>query len=424
MSLFSDLITNETITSVREKIVAIAQQADLLITNWISGGVGEQVVQALSIATYTASRVATKAIRGYASLDTSTDPGDVDAYDSANEGLAPAPGLLSSLGENTFGTPRREETFATGFVTFINAGTVARTFGPESLVFTWTDGTPPSPAPTYRNSADASVYTDPDGTITVAAGSDLVIPVVAEELGTRSNAPAGSLSLTTTLSGCTATNAAAVLGTDRESAADYRARCKKAPARISLGGPSAAYEYLANTTIDGDPLLNASEAEVNITRVQVSQDSDTGDVTAWFASPSGAASAEDVTAANNNIELEAFAVPDTISYTGDAAVEVPIPVTGTAKLKDGAGVSEDDAKQAIVDALTAYGATFPIGGVDQDVDGNGMLYTEDLQVVAGSAYPGLYSLAITAPAGASTALAFGRVAVLSTVPGDWTVTLV
>lgn len=423
MSLFTDLLQSETITSIRTRIVAIAESADLLISNWLSGGTGEQILQALGLATYQTSDMVSKAIRGFASLDTSTDPGDVDPYDDTNEDKTPAEGMLSALGENTYGTPRRGETFATGFVTFVNAGIVARTFGPESLTFTWTGGAPPSPAPTYRNSADDTVYTDPDGTVTVGAGASLDLPVTAEELGTRSNAPTGTLSLTTTLSGCTATNAAPVVGSDREDAATYRTRCRKAPARVSLAGPSAAYEYLANTQIDGEPLLNASETEVNISRVQVPQDSATGIVDAYFASPAGAAVAEDVTAANDNIELEAFAVPDAITYTGQAAVEVVVPVAGTAKIKAGVGVDIDDAATAIVAALVDYFASFPIGGLDQ-VAGAGVLYTKDIQAVAAAAYPGLYNCTVTTPAAASTALALGRVAVLSTVVGDWTITLV
>jgi hypothetical protein len=417
MSIFSDLIANETLSAVRVKIIGYAQAADIQITNWIEGSVGEQTIETFTQASYATALIISSAIRGFASLDTSTDPGDPDAYNDTNEDLDDEPGLLSAHGENTFGTPRIEATFATGFVTFDNtAGTVARVLAPEALTFTWTGGSPPSPAPTYRNSPDAAIYTEPGDVVTVAAGATLVIPVEAEEIGTRSNAPSTTLSLTTTLAGATATNAAPLAGTDRESAVDYRARCREAPARVSLGGPAAAYSYLAKTQLNGDPLTNASGNAVNINRTQVTQDSATGIVDAFFAAPSGVPTGEDVTAANANIESEAFAVPDAITYTGAAAVAVPITVVGTFKLSTGITA---DAKQAIVDALTEAFKVIPIGGLDQ-VLGAGVVYTEDIQRDAANSYTGLYNVLVTTPAGATTALALGEVATLTTTVGDWT----
>lgn len=421
MSLFEDLIANETLVSVRARIVEQAKAAELKITNWLVGAVGQQILELFTQVTHQTSLNISAAIRGYASLDTSTDPGDEDPYDSTNAGLEPEAGFLSDHGASNYGTPRGEATFATGFVTFSNDGIVVRTFAPESLTFTWTAESPPSPAPTYRNAPDPAIYTNPDGTVTVAVGADLVIPISAEEIGTRSNAPSEALSLTTTLSGCTATNASPIAGTDRESAADYRARCKQAPNRVSLSGPGGAYGYLAKTNLDGTPLLNASGNAVNISRVQVSEESDTGIVDVFFASPSGAAIAEDVTAANGNIEVECFAVPGAITYTGAAATEVGITVGGLAKLKNVPGASAEAAEAAIDAALTAAFAAFEIGGVDQ-VDGAGVIYTTDLRAIAACAYPGLYDVSLISPAGASTALAKGEVAVFTT--DGWEITLV
>jgi len=424
MGVFTDLLSSEAMTSVRRRIVEAAQSAELLITAWVEGDVAEQMLQVVSLVAYQTSRSVTAIVRGYASLDTSTDPGDVDPYDPDNEDLEPEPGFLSNMGESWFSTPRQDATFASGYVTFNNTlGIVARTFAPDSLTFTWTGGTPPSPAPTYRNSADDTIYTNPDGTVTVAAGASLDIPVTAEEIGTRSNAHASTLSLTTTLSGVTATNASPIIGTDREAAGPYRERCRQAPSRMSMAGPPHIYAYLAKTKLDGTPLLNASGNQVNITRVQVIDDSDTGDVDVYFASGSGAASSEDVAAANANIELESFSVPGTRSYTGQAASEVPISVGGTAKLASYAGASVADAKQAIVDALTAAFATYDIGGKDR-VAGAGKLYTNDFQAVAANAYKGLYDLEVTTPVADETALAKGNVGTITTTVGDWSVTLV
>lgn len=421
MSLFDDLIQNETVSGIRSRIVTLAQEAQLAVTDWIQGGIGQQIIEVMTSSGFATSSIVSKAIRGFASLDTSVDPGDEDPFDSTNVTLEPGPGLLSNFGENTFGTPRIEDTFASGFVTFDNSlGLVARTFGPDSLVFTWTDNTPPTPAPTYRNSPDPLIYVNFDGTVTVLAGATLVIPVAAEEEGARSSCPALSLSLTTALVGVTATNDDAIVGQDREAAPDYRARCRQAPARVSLGGPQDAYRYFSRTNLDGTPLLNASGNPVATTRSYVSQDSATGIVQAFFAGPSGPSSGEDVDAANTNITTQVLAVPDAITYSGAAATGVSIHVVGTAKIKAAPGVTQTAVKQAIVDALSEAFADFPIGGFDQ-VAGAGVIYTVDLQGIARGAFLGLYDVVVTTPAGATTPLALGEVATLNSVPGDWTV---
>lgn len=426
MSLYEDLIQNETITAVRTKVIGYAQAAGLAITSWISGSVGEQLLQTVSTVTYATTAVFAKAIRGFTSLDLSVDPGDADPYDATNVQQTAAPGMLSAFGENTFGTTRGEATLGTGSVLFDNsAGLVARTFAPYALTFTWTvdlGGGIPSPPPTYRNAEDATIYVNFDGTVTVPAGGTLLIPVVAEEVGTRSNAGIGALSLTTTLLGVVASNTTPIVGTDREDADTYRERCRQAGSRLSFAGPADAYAYFAAKDLDGEPILNSLGGEVAITRAQVTEESDTGIVNAWFADEDGAPIAEDVTAANANIELNAFVVPDAITYTGQAAVEVVVPVSGTAKMKAVPGIDPAVVKQAILDKLAETFADYPIGGRDQ-VAGAGFLYKADLQGAVATAYPGLYSATVTTPAASATALAAGRVAKLSSVLADWTITL-
>lgn len=419
-----DLYISETVEGVRSKLITYAQTASLIITDWLVGGPGQQIFESVSQTIATTTSVIAAVVRGYASLDTSTDPGDVDPFDEANASRAPVPGMLSHYGANTFGTKRQDETFATGFFTFDNsAGVVPRTFGPDALDFTWTTASPPSPAPTYKNAADSAIYTNPDGTVTVAAGAVLEIPVRANEAGSRSNAPPSALTLTTSMTGPTGTNAAAILGRDRESAPTYRERCRQAPSRTSLGGPTAAYAYLARTNLDGTALLNANGDPVNISRVQVTQDSTTGIVRAFFGSPSGAAIGEDVDAANENIQSNAFAVPDAITYTGAAAEAVDLDVEGTAKIKAGPGVVNATVRQAIVDALALAFTEFPIGGVDQ-VDGAGVIYTDDLQAIAANACPGLYAVNVSTPAGNSTPLTLGQVAIYLGTIADWSLTVV
>lgn len=427
MSLYDEIIQSETLAAVRARIVGFAQAADLQITNWISGGVGEQILQAVAATTFATTSTVAKAIRGFTSLDLSVDPGDPDPYDASNELLAPAPGLLSAFGENTFGTKRAEASLAATTVLFDNsAGLVARTFAPYALTFTWTvdlGGGIPDPPPTYRNAEDATIYVNIDGTVTVPAGATLEIPVVAEEVGTRSNAGIGALSLTTAMTGVVASNITPIVGSDREAPEVYRERCRQSGARLSFDGPADAYTYFASKNLDGTPLLNSLGAPVAISRAQVTQDSDTGIVNAWFADDDGAPIAEDVTAANDNIERLAFVVPDAITYTGAAATQVVVAVAGTVKIKAAPGVSAAIVKTAILAAIAKLERTYPIGGRDQDAGGNGVLYTDDIQGAVANAYPGLYAAAVTTPAGATTALSVGWVVVFDTDATDWTVTI-
>jgi len=419
MGLFEDSQQPQTEAGIRAQIIAYAQAAGLQVTSWLVGSVGQQILETMISALYGYTQTVPTIVRGFASLDTATDPGDVDPYDATNAALTPAPGFLSNMGENTFGTERNQASNASGFVTFTNAGIVPRTFAPYGLVFTRSYG---SPAPTYTNTPDPAIYVNPGGTVTVAPSTSIDIPVEAISPGSANSATPTTLSLTTSLLGCSATNAAAILGTDREGADAYRARCRQAPARTSLGGPGAAIAYLAATQYDGTPVINGSGNASNITRVYVSSDSTTGIVDAYYASPTGPAVAADVTAANLNIQSYAYATPDAITYTGVAATATTITCSGSVKIKARPGLVIATIKQAIVDTLTAYFATIPIGGVDQ-VAGAGFVYAADIQAIIRTAYPGLYDPALVSP-GASTAIALGHVPVLSTSTASWTVTVV
>ena len=422
---FLDLITPETTSEIRDKIRGYAISAGLKITNWRLGGVGQQLLEMNTAMTDAYVRMRAKITRGYVSLDTSVDPGDVDPYDPENETLDQTAGHLSAFGANTFDTVRIKKTFATGSVTFVNAGSIARTVAPYGLTFTWTVSPPPgTEAPTYRNVEDATIYTEPGGVITIPAGSSLDLPVQCDVAGNVGSCPSGSLSLTTSLIGCTATNDEPISGNDREDAETYRQRCRKAVSRLSLGGPADIYGYLANTQIDGTPLMNAASppAQVGITRVQVSTDSATGIVTAYYAAASGAPIAEDVTAANLNIEVYSTAVGDTITFLGSGAVASVLSVAGTVKIKNRAGLDAATIKAAIVTALAEYWKTIPIGGHDNS-GASGLIYLNDIEGVVRSAYPGLYGVVLSTPV-ANTSLLTGRVSTLDSEVADWTITVV
>ncbi len=429
MSLFDEAIAGLNISQVRATVLGYLQAAGLTVTNWRVIGVAKQMFEGFVAASQAYVSSESAIVRGFASLDTATDPGDVDDFDPNNQDLPPAPGFLSAMGQNTFGTTREEANFATGICAFLNNGTGARVLSPGSVIWTWTGGTPPDPPPTYINTNDPDIYLD--GTVTVPAGTSIDLPVRCQVQGAIGSAPAGTLSLTTTLVGCSSTNPAAVVGNDREDAGTYRGRCRQAPARLSLGGPSDAYAYLAAKKLDGTVLLNDAVPPVptSITRVQVTQDSSTGIVDAYYASESGAAITDDITAAVKNTKFNAFAVPDAITFTGHAATVTTIHVVGTARIKARIGITAQAVAEGIVASLVANAKTIPVGGVDQ-VANAGVVYTGDLEAFARQGYKGVYDVVITTPAGLSTAIAEGHVAVIQSVAGDglgsddWTITVV
>jgi hypothetical protein len=219
-------------------------------------------------------------------------------------------------------------------------------------------------------------------------------------------------------------NPSSVVGSSREPATAYRSRCRKAPARLSLAGPAAIYGYLANTNLDGTPLLNASAppAQVGINRVATSEDSATGIVTVYFASPAGAPLPEDVTAANLNIQTYAFAVPDAITYSGISATESTTFVSGSVRVKFATGLDVSRIKAAIVAKLLEQWKEIPIGGMDSD-GASGKIYLNDIEGIVKSAWPGLYRVQIATPSG-DTSISSNTVSVLNTSAGSWTVTVI
>ena len=450
------LYVAETADSVRAKIVGYAQTANLLITNWIAGAVGQQVLETVAQTLAGELAIVAQAIRGAASLDTSTDPGDVDPYDPANASLAPSPGFLSNKGRADYGTERIGETYATGTINFANglvpnSGAVNQTIAPGALTFQSTVPNDAGVYPTYRNSNTAP--------ISVGVGVTVSVPVEAEQPGIAYNAASANIVtiLVNTLPGVTVTNPSPILGTDRQPADAYREACREAASLTSPNGPSDSYRYLATTGRDDGTFGNSLTGNsLGITKIYVSQDNSSGIVSVYYAGPSGASGLNGaipnpsgpftpgttfVQAANYLISNTpgVIAVPDAITFSGQAATEVTIAVTFLIKFKakdvgyapgtyaytspTSLPVGLRPLGDAILAAYDAYFAAEPIGGDDQDANGNGFVWTEDFKgVLYGvSLYPGTvlrgYDAVVTAPSGSSTALATGHVAVLGALTG-------
>jgi hypothetical protein len=424
-------LVKPTAAYVNAKIQSYAATAELLTDAWQVGDVGQQIMQAVSFTIEAFTGIITGLTRsGFG--ETAEDPGD-DPSDPDPDYTAPK--WLSYHGEGMHGTVRKSKTFATGSVTLTNAADgQTRILTPYQQTFTRSTVASDGTYPTYRNAVDASIYIEAGGTKSLAPGGSITIPIVADVVGTGSNAAPNEITIiTTTMIGVTVTNDASVTGSDGETAAAYRLRFGKRSAITSPGGASKSYEYLATTQPGGDPLLNASGNPVNIPRTYVSPSSALNKADAYYASDTGAASAEDVIAANLNIIT--YGVPSTVTFGpstspvgGIAAVEVPIAITYTAKIKDFAGIDTDTIKADIAIALDELMNSSDIGGFDS-VLGAGVIYTVDIGgEIKGArrdgntgAKWGLYDVIVTTPAGATTAIILGRVATLGTITATLTV---
>jgi hypothetical protein len=427
------LWTQNTLAEVKASFISIAQSAGLPVTSWTPGEPSERVIEIVPrvLDQFLSYIIAAAARRFF--LDQATDPGD-----PGNPNTVEGPGWLSVLGEGWYGVVRAGATFATTTISVTN-NTLAPVYPrPGELQFQNAVAQDDGGSATYTSTEDDSIYTNPDGSVTIAAGATVDIPVQADIVGIYSNANSGDISIvvTGTFGSLACTNANDVTARARELAADYRARCRRASSRVATGAPAVLYEYAATTGADGEPLQrHDGTGEVSITKVFV-DDGITlaGGVTVYLANNQAAPAAVDVESADANITgiptgditNPIGVVPGVVTYATDSATPLSVNVVGTAKIKavDAGGLSAAELQEKITIALGSYFDTFPIGGLDQ-VSGAGKLYTNDMEGIARDAWPGIYAVDITTPAGAFTALALGEVAALDSDPdADWTVSVV
>jgi hypothetical protein len=443
VTTFDEYLTSETLASIRARSVGYLQAAGVKILNFAKDAVVVQVNEALNQALYNGLAIVSQLVRGYISLDTSTDPGDPDPYDPGNESLTPSPGFLSAKGRGDYGTTRIDKTFATGTVTITNGSGSALTFLPDTLTFVRSTVSAATGLPvTYRNAAAPSIYTNPDGSVTIAASGTLDIPIRAEIAGTDSNANPSTVTLQTYLGvGVTATNAASALGGDREQADKYRIRCRLAPSAISPHGPADAYRYIALSArkdddgnifyfqtadattglgIDSDgnivTLPDAQGTSMGVTRVQVILDRTTRTVDVYFAAEAGDPGGTVVTDLENL--FDAIYWPDCTTRSFNAASAHTIAVTYTVKVKSGPGVTSAGVQAAVSAALNAYFENVDIGGYDQTA-GAGTLYADEVKAIIASA-AGAYHTVMTLPSG-DVSLSVGEVPVLGSVTATVTI---
>jgi hypothetical protein len=310
-------------------------------------------------------------------------------------------GWLTALAYYLYGVTRQQATYGTTSYTLTNTSGGVYAFAAGQFK--------------AQAGSNGNVFSNV-GSLTLASGtpaspSTATFTIQAIAPGSLGGAPAGAITtLVTSLTGVTGTNPAACLGLDAWTDAQTVAACYAALAARSQKGPpgaylAAIYGYAnvpgAANVVTGNP--------VNINRQQIYTDPDTGAITVYVASPSGAADPNDV--AGVQIAIGQVAQPMGIIATAVSAVVVPF----TAAIKvwsasSGTVVASSIALEAAT-AIDTMLAAYPIGGRTKPPGVQGYLFASAVVAAAGTADPTIYAVDLTP--WTSLALAPGQVADLT-----------
>lgn len=376
MTTLADLISQETQATIFARALTYAAAAGLNTTAWETGAPSRTLFGALA---YEFSLLEQIAARYVASkfLDLAA--------------ALPDTKWLKLAAEQQYGYTAREASYSTCTFRLTNAGGAVYPLAALEIVAAQTGDA----SITYRNTTGG----------TLNPSSTLDVTIACEVAGSAGSAPIGTIELVTSLLRVTGTNTTAAVGEDEESPASIVAGCRNKLESLSPNGAAGAYAYVA---------LNAELTGADdITRVRVSSNSATGDVTVQLASSSGAASGADVTLVESAIAE--LCTPLCVTVAVSSATPAAIGVTAAVKLYSTAGVGTVAAEAAIESALDAAIAAVPIGG-----DGTaGKVYRAKLIDAIVQAYPGyVFDVQMTVPA-ADTVLTSSQVA----TPGAYAITV-
>lgn len=223
----------------------------------------------------------------------------------------------------------------------------------------------------YRVTSTAD-YTLP---LTLPLSGTVDVAFEAETPGAAANLPDGAeFTLVTSLPGVTATQVTppggtwiSQQGTDEESDAALRLRCKARWGELGYGATEAAYRYWAST------------ASAEVTRVGVAEATGDGTVAVYVAGNAGNVSPAALAAVQAYLDERR---PQCVVPTASDAVVVQYILDGFAKVVPAQAAA---AKAAALSALSAFFSTIPIGGV---------VYRAQVERVILDAHPGIYNVVL------------------------------
>lgn len=315
---------------------------------------------------------------------------------------------LELLAINLYGITdgRIKETFATVNVTFTNTGANSYSFADDEVIV----GTG---SVTYKAAAfDLAPVGNP--------GDEATVSVTCTVAGSAGSADAGTITtMVTTFDGVAVTNSTAANGTDEETDAQLRERCRLSRAALSNAGHVAAIEFVARSAKRTDG------TSIGVTRVQVVEDSPSmGDVTVFLADADGAVDPDDVDRIDHL--LRTLVIPTGVNYIGTLDCDiVTVNITHTSRYKASAGFSEAELATMVNAALTELLKTYPIGGYIEEGGGpDGELFQSEIaatiacvQGESNGVRP-IKGVTVSLPA-ANVTLNPGEVAALGTVTHNW-----
>ncbi len=297
---------------------------------------------------------------------------------------------LKICAKQTFNVDVPGATFATTDVLLTNAGGGVYDFDPGDLTVKSTIS-----GKTFRNTTGGHL----------GALSTLSVTVLADEAGSASSAAIGEIDdLVTGLLKVTCSNAVAAVGVDEQDESVTVAQCRDKLGALSPDGPKEAYGYVARNAA-----LSGTSA---VTRVRMYSDSDTGDVTGYFAGSGGGITGTDLTLVNAAIAK--YATPLCVTFTGLSAANVAVPVTYAVWIYKSCNATEAEVKATILKALEQMLATREIGGDIIPPATTGSLYASMIESTIRATYPQIFRVTVTTPAG-DTPLTNDQVATLGTV---------
>ena len=297
------------------------------------------------------------------------------------------------------GTPilRIPASHATGEVTLTNAGGANFSYAAGEVSF--------------QNATTKATYRNTEA-IALIGGAAQTVDIIADVEGSGSTSSATDIDtiVSPPMIGVTCSNAAAVVGVDRETDDALKDRARDSLGALSPNGPKTAYDYVAKSALrsDGTPVA------INRTRFTASGNVVSGVV----ASPTGAPTGADVTDVDDAIQTQCVPLGVTCN-TVTGATAITVPITYTAYVPSDCATSDDDIKAAVEAVLTPYFATYPIDGYSSTPGGQGYLYAHLLRGKIQGAEPTCFSLTLTLPA-ADVALTGGQVPAKGTVTGTIT----
>lgn len=254
---------------------------------------------------------------------------------------------LDLVGLNNFNEPRIAATFATGSIILNNNGGGSFTEAAGDVTFTNT-----RTGKTYRNVGGFSLAPGQQG---------LAVLISAVEAGAASSSLPGEIALETSLPAVAVLSPDAITGLDAEADPIYASRCQDKTGALSPNGPRDAYRFAAA----GAKRLDGSVIGVN--RVHVAPPLGDGFVDVYVAGPSGAISGDPSNPATDlgavQEAIEQISTPMGVTPRAHSVTAVVQDISYEIWLYNNAGLAAGDVTAAVAAAISAYFATFPIGGL-------------------------------------------------------------